>query len=92
MKKFLVFLCVFSFPGIDLLFASTTNTNCCILNEPTFSCPAVISPVGPLCDGTADIELTASPAGGTWSGPGIVTSNGVFQTRLGEYWKQCDYF
>ncbi len=78
MKILIAFLFFFLYQGFEPLFAYPDHSPDPIAAS-TFSCPAVITPVGPLCDGAADIQLSASPAGGTWSGPGIVTSYGVFR-------------
>ncbi len=51
---------------------------CVFLNTPL---PAVIDPVGPLCASAAPIQLTATPAGGTFSGDGVDAS-GLFDPAV----------
>src|SRR5690606_36980587 len=41
--------------------------------------PPVIDPAGPFCVNAASVTLTATPPGGTWSGPGIINAaTGLF--------------
>ena len=46
------------------------------LNVLIYQVTPVITPVGPFCAGAPCVNLTATPAGGTWSGPGV--NNGQF--------------
>jgi gliding motility-associated-like protein len=46
----------------------TLLTICNIANSQTI----IIDPAGPFCTGEAPVSLTATPAGGTWSGAGII--------------------
>ncbi len=39
---------------------------------------ATITPVGPFCESSDPITLTAATSGGTWSGPGVEPATGVF--------------
>ena len=41
-------------------------------------CGSAINPAGPFCLSTAPVTLTAALSGGTWSGPGVNASTGVF--------------
>ncbi len=41
--------------------------------------PPVIDPAGPFCVNASNVTLTATPPGGTWSGPGIINpATGLF--------------
>jgi len=43
-----------------------------------FCCDANICPVSPICNTASPVTLTAGTTGGTWSGPGVNPSTGVF--------------
>lgn len=53
---------------------TTATANVLIVNSPQ----AFIQPINTLCTGSSATILTASPAGGTWSGGAYITPNGVF--------------
>ena len=71
-------------PGVDYWFYATyTDPNTGCSNKDSFQTKTillvdpVITPVGPFCvNNTSNIQLSATPAAGTWSGP--VTAGGVF--------------
>jgi len=45
--------------------------------------PTVINPIDPFCDGDPSANFSATPMGGSWSGPGIVGgSSGVFDPSV----------
>ena len=57
----------------------TYNVTGTIVVDQSGNIPVVINPVDPFCVNDPSGALSGSPAGGTWSGPGIVGANsGVF--------------
>jgi len=57
----------------------TGSTSVAITVNPTPN--IVFTPAGPFCNTDAPVNLTATPPGGTWSGPGT-TSGGLFDPTL----------
>lgn len=77
---------VFASPGVYTLshigggIATCTDTTSATVVVTGPSVPA-ITPIGGACDGDPVISLTASPSGGTWSGPGV--SGSTFDPGIG---------
>lgn len=57
---------------------TTASTNVLVINSPQ----AFIQPINTLCTGSSATIMSASPAGGTWSGGPYITSNGVFDPAV----------
>jgi len=62
---------------------SCTGTGTINITVGTGVTPA-INPAGPICENQAAFNLTASPAGGTWTGPGVNTSGLFNPTTAGD--------
>ena len=67
---------------------SVTDANGCSASttepiEVTALPTVTITPAGPFCEDAAAVNLTGTPTGGTWSGPGITdTANGTFDPAV----------
>ncbi|MCX7767686.1 MAG: PKD domain-containing protein [Flavobacteriales bacterium] len=53
--------------------SASSTTQITVVSSPTVS----ITPAGPFCQNAAPVNLSATPAGGTWSGTGV-TAGGLF--------------
>jgi len=64
--------------GISVVASGPGNcpSNTVTLNVFIYNVIPTITAIGPFCQGAACVNLTATPAGGTFSGPGV--SNGQF--------------
>jgi len=64
-----------STPGTYTVFYNFSNGICSSFTSTTITIQAIpvvsLDPVGPVCEGSGPVTLTASPAGGNFSGPGV---------------------
>lgn len=61
----------------------TYNVSTTILVDLSGNIPTIINPIDPFCSGDPAGSFSATPIGGTWSGPGIVDPNsGVFDPSV----------
>ncbi len=73
-------------PGTYTIYYTLDRASCVAIDsmELTVEEPPQITldPVSPICYDAAPVQLTANPAGGTWSGPGITDPAGTFDPAV----------